>query len=103
MDLENELDEFAEIGGGEKRLLNDQQIYVVGILSIIFWIPVGTIMAVFSLIRANEELDDFRANPTIYSRESYQKVKQGRTLALIALGLQILSIPAFIIFAILVS
>lgn len=88
---------------GTKRLQNDQQLYVVAILSLFLWIPIGTFMAVFSLIRANEELDDYRANPSNYLLESYEKVRKGRTIALTSLAIQVLSIPAFIIFVILFS
>jgi hypothetical protein len=98
--LEEELEssEFKK-----KRLENDKQVFVVAILSLFLWIPIGTIMAVFSLIRANEELDDYRINPHIYTDDSYQKIKTGRKIAIISLLIQIISIPAFIIMTIFLS
>lgn len=104
MDLDQELNNLQSEGeNGTKRLQNDQQLYVVAIISLLLWIPIGTFMAIFSLIRANEELDDYRANPSIYSQESLQKVKNGRTIALVSLGIQILSIPTFIIYVAIMS
>lgn len=103
-DLDSELGiDTLDKGSGVKRLQNDQQLLTVAILSLFLWIPIGTLMAVFSLIRANEELDDYRANPSVYMDESYEKVKKGRTIALISLGIQVLSIPGFIIMTIFLS
>lgn len=103
-DLDSELGiDTLDTGSGVKRLQNDQQVLTVAIISLFLWIPVGTIMAVFSLIRANEELDDYRANPSVYMDESYEKIRKGRTIALVSLGIQVLSIPAFIIMTILLS
>lgn len=103
-DLDKELEkELIGSTAGGKKLLNDQQIYVVAIISLFLWIPIGTIMAVFSLIRANEELDDYRANPTAYRQDSVAKVQNGRKIALVSIGLQLISIPAFIVFVILMS
>jgi len=102
-ELDLELGEDNGSSGVGKRLQNDQQVYVVALLSLFLWIPVGTMMAIFSLIRANEELDDYRANPIVYLHESYLKIKKGRNLAIAALILQLISIPAFIVFVILAS
>ena len=103
-DLDKELEkELIGSTVGGKRLLNDQQIYVTAIISLFLWIPVGTLMAVFSLIRANEEMDDYRANPTAYNQESVIKVQNGRKIALISLGIQLISIPAFIVFVVIMS
>lgn len=102
-DLDLELGDDNGSGEDQKRLLNDQQVYVVAIISLFLWIPVGTMMAIFSLIRANEELDDYRANPTVYLHESYLKIKKGRSIAIAAIIIQLISIPAFIVFVILAS
>lgn len=103
-DLDKELEkELIGSTVGGKKLLNDQQIYVVAIISLFLWIPIGTIMAVFSLIRANEELDDYIANPNFYRMESVKKVQTGKKIALASIGIQLISIPAFIVFVIVMS
>lgn len=94
-----DLDEPSEISkavDGQKRLDNDKRIYNLGILSIFLYIPVGTFMAIFSLIRANEELDEYRISPELYSYQSYIYVSKGRMFAIVGLILQIISIPIYI-------
>ena len=95
--LEHEPREDNSSGSdGSKKLENDKRIYILAILSLFFYIPVGTIMAIFSIIRGNEELDEYRINPDMYSRESFDYVRKGRMIAMVSLILQIISIPLYV-------
>ena len=90
-------------GDGMKKLENDKRIYILSIVSLFLYIPVGTIMSVFSIVRANEELDEYRINPEMYSEESFQYVRKGRAIGIVSLVLQIASIPIYIILSIVMS
>ena len=86
--------------GGGKRLDNDKMIFIVAILSIFLYIPIGTFMAIFSIIRGNEELDEYRISPDKYDWQSVEFVKRGRNLAIASIILQCISIPLFIAWAV---
>jgi hypothetical protein len=96
LDLEPNHSE-SEKKEGLKRLENDKRIYILSIVSLFLYIPIGTFMAIFSIIRGNEELDEYRINPELYNQESYDYVSKGRIIGIVSLILQIVSIPLFIV------
>lgn len=101
--LGNDVSSTLSEGDGMKRLENDKRIYILSIVSFFLYIPVGTIMSIFSIVRANEELDEYRINPEMYSQESFDYVRKGRIIGIVSLILQILSIPIYIALAIVMS
>lgn len=79
----------------DKRLDNDRMIFVLGILSIFLFIPIGFLMAVFSFVRANEELEEFKISPEEFSLESFEFVRRGPILGIVALIIHAVSLLLF--------
>ena len=94
---ENDSENRDDLNGG-KRLDNDQMIFVLGILSIFLFIPIGSLMAMFSIVRANEELDEFKISPEEFNLESFELVRRGRILGIVALAIHIVSLLLFLAF-----
>lgn len=94
---ENDSENSDNLNGG-RRLDNDQMIFVLGILSIFLFIPIGTIMAIFSVVRANEELDEFKISPEEFNLESFEFVRRGRILGIVAITIHIVSLLLFLAF-----
>jgi uncharacterized membrane protein len=94
---ENDSENRDDLNGG-KRLDNDQMIFVLGILSIFLFIPIGSLMAMFSIVRANEELDEFKISPEEFNLESFELVRRGRILGIVALSIHIVSLLLFLAF-----
>lgn len=95
LDKENDSENRDGLNEG-KRLDNDKMIFVLGILSIFLFIPIGTIMAIFSVVRANEELDEFKISPEEFNLESFEFVRRGRILGIVALTIHTVSLLLFL-------
>ena len=80
----------------------ERSIYLKGIFAIVFVLSgfgfmIGLYLINISLKRSGESLRDHKKFPQSYKQSSLIKVKQGRTAALIALGIWIIEIGSYVI------
>lgn len=76
---------------------NSRTVWVLGILSLVgalcFALP-GLIIAIIALFLSSDDEGRYRREPHHYTPESYDKLRTGKTMALIGLVLSLISLLA---------
>jgi len=95
-ELLDQLPQDEAYSGKQENLINDTSVFYKGMLGMILCLSPGAVIGLvfvkISLDQAKATLDIYHGNPNKFKPESLKKVKNGRTMAYIGLGLFIAEI-----------
>ena len=95
-ELLDQLPQDEAFTGKQENLINDTSVFYKGMLGMILCLTPGSIIGLvfvkISLDQAKATLEIYQRNPNKFKPESLKKVKNGRIMAYIGLGLFIVEI-----------
>lgn len=69
----------------KQDLPNATTILVLGILSLVFVGPIGLILGIITVVKANGQRKNYLASPDVYTESSYKNVNAGRICGIISI------------------